>query len=187
MVGTFNICRYYRILSRGPSQSSMSKSLLILMLMTTQLLAGGGVSGYICISSNGSFGFHFGSSSCTSCQVACEVDGKSRGDCNAQQSCGTSCSKHRIDRFHKVTIGTLGVAKSCDCTHIPVIIESEQPTRVARNLTTADYKQLASLVALLPTIGNCCQPIPQTAFHSNGTSVASDFSLTVIATVVIRC
>lgn len=186
-MGTFNTCRYYRILSRGSSQSPMSKSLLILMLMTTQLLTGGGVSGYICISSNGAFGFHFGSSSCTSCQVACEVDGKSRGDCNAQQSCSSSCSNHRIDRLNKVTIGTLGVAKSCDCTHIPVTIESEPPTRVARNLTTADYNQLASLVALLPTIGNCCQATSQTPFHSVGTAVAPDFSLAVISTVVIRC
>ncbi len=165
----------------------MSKSLLILMLVTTQLLTGGGVSGYICISSNGSFGFHFGSSSCTSCQVACEAHGKSCDDSNAQQSCNSSCGKHRIEQLNKVTIGTLGVAKSCDCTHIPVTIESEQPTRVARNLTTADYKFLASLVALLPTIGNCCQAISQTPFRSIGTSVAPDFSLTVISTVVIRC
>lgn len=165
----------------------MSKSLLILMLMTTQLLTGGGVSGYICISSNGSFGFHFGSSSCTSCQVACEADGKSRGDSNSQQSCSSSCGKHRVDRLKKVTIGTQGVARSCDCTHIPVTIESEQSTRVARKSVTADYEELASLVALLPTIGNCCQAISQTTFHSIGIPVVPNFSLTVISTVVIRC
>lgn len=165
----------------------MIKSLLILMLMTTQLLAGSGVSVYLCIGSDGSYRIDAGRDSCTSCKVTCGAGCNPCSDDSAGQHDGLPCGTHGNDRLLQQAIETLAVEESCDCTHIPIMTSSDQPTRAARTSITVDLERFSSLVAQAPGIGLAYLPVPQSSFHCCDTSTVPDFTLTVVSTVIIRC
>lgn len=164
----------------------MPKSLLVLMLMVTQLLMGSGVSLYLCIRGDGSYHIDAGAESCDSCQISPETDG-SCGTSRAEQKCGSACDKHKQNNGRENIVEVEGPNAPCDCTHVPLLVASEQLAQPARNVLPGDFEQMVSLAALPPTLGAVC-PIAQhqkACFLNN--LALTDFSLAAISTVVIRC
>ncbi|MFO0903703.1 MAG: hypothetical protein U0939_11925 [Pirellulales bacterium] len=165
----------------------MAKSLLILMLMTTQLLAGSGDSVYLCIGSDGSYRIDAGRDSCTSCDVTCGADCCADSNDSIGQRDGLPCGTHGNNRRFQQAIETLAAEESCDCTHIPIMTSSDQPTRAARASITVDVERLSLLVAQPSSIGLACLPAPPSSLHRWVNSAIPDFALAVISTVIIRC
>jgi hypothetical protein len=168
----------------------MAKSLLILMLMTTQLLAGSGGSLYLCVSNDGSYCcIDTGPASCTCCHdhekipdVACCSDPACE-----DESAASSCEHHQDEAPQPRQIDLL-VGDPCGCTHVPVMISSDQPTTVARSSITAEAERLSLQIAFLsaPCVGiEVAAPAPPLRW--SGPPAVADFALTVISTVVIRC
>lgn len=166
----------------------MAKSLLILMLVMTQLLTGSGGSLYLCIKNDGSgFCFDTDIASCTCCH---------NHKVNQQNPCVTcgcekaeSCCKDDDNEASTSAHHGLLAAESCGCTHIPVMVSSEQPTTVARSSVTTESDRLTLLLAWLPSLrsidGFVVSASPYR--HWSGPPAVPDFALTVVATTVIRC
>jgi len=172
-----------------PNGIVMSKTLLILMLMATQLLAGTGGSLYLCISNDGSCCcFDVGPESCT-CGRG-HKDG-SAGRAAASCDCGeVTCQCHEC---HETSIpeseATIEVAnEDCGCVHIPLMVSVEQPTRTVRSTIATDAERLALLIASLPSISvNHTFSVNSPEVRWNGPPAVPEFALTVISTVVMRC
>lgn len=168
----------------------MAKSLLILMLMTTQLLAGGGGSVYLCISNDGTCCcIDAGPASCTCCH---EQETIQHDTCCAEPGCEVAsescCEFHEEGSPSSNHYGVVAV-DSCGCTHIPVMVSSDQPTTVTRSSMTTDAERISLLVALPLSLGSGFEiSAPSLHFRWNGPpTTVPDFALTVISTVVIRC
>lgn len=164
----------------------MTKSMLILMLITTQLLSWSGASLYLCIDSDGSYCIHAGPDSCTSCQVT-GAGQNACSDANLGQRGGSLCGKHGEDRLIQHSVAVVEPVESCDCTHIPIMLASDQRTRAARESIALDFARLSSVVAQAPAVGLVCLSVFQSGFHCCDASAVPDFTLTVISTVIIRC
>lgn len=165
----------------------MAKSLLILSVVATQLLAGGGGSLYLCISDDGSYCcIDFGPDSCACCQP------EERHSACADQCCSHNsdepCSDHREGGGTPETPQPASLAaEPCGCTH--VLISAEQPTSITRTCNPVETERLSQLAMLPSCLPNCQQwgvlPIPHARWH--GPPAAPDLALAVISTVVIRC
>ena len=166
----------------------MARSLLILMLMTTQLLAGSSGSVYLCISNDGSYCcFDTGPDSCTCCHdEQKEV---------VRHTCCGGCEKdgdHALWSHHEegqpVCLDDIFVAGDpCGCTHIPVVMSSDQPTNVVRSSSSVDGERLISLIAVLPTLVFDHHVTAHPPLRRADPPELPDFALTVVSTVVIRC
>lgn len=158
----------------------MVKSLLILMLVATQLVSGSGGSVYLCVKSDGTYCcLDSGPASCNCCQDELP-------ETLADSDCGdAACQCHDRDGVQQsVAIEDDG----CGCTHIPLIVVVEQPARIVRTAMATDVERLALLVAWSPAFyfGDDV-PVswpPNTGGQPTG---IPDFALTIISTVVIRC
>lgn len=167
----------------------MAKSLLVLMLMATQLLAGSGGSLYVCISHDGSFcGLDSGPESC-----------KCAGDHDHQPSdgCRDSHCHHKSEICDEVDGHENDEAFSplefldrdgCGCTHIPLMLSSDRPIRFVRTSLMTQSEPLGFVVALLP-FWNCASPSEALLANCrwNGPPVVCDFTLMAISTIIIRC
>ncbi|ODA29090.1 hypothetical protein [Planctopirus hydrillae] len=165
----------------------MAKSLLILMLMTTQLLAGSGGSVYLCICNDGSCTcFDAGPDLCTCCHD--EHKEGVRHCCGGCEKDGdrAPCSHH--DEEQPVCPDDIFVAGDpCGCTHIPVVMSSDQPTNVVRPSRSVEGERLFSLIALLPMLAFDHYAVAHPPLRWADPPVVPDFALTVVSTVVIRC
>ena len=131
----------------------MIKSFLILMLMTTQLLAGGGGSVYLCIRNDGSFCcFDLGPTSCTCCEEPVpslnkqdiRVVEKSSGCSCCGEELSETCDDGQADQRTKELSGFSG--NPCDCTHI--LLSNEQVSaRPVRTSAAGDVEQLSQITA----------------------------------------
>lgn len=168
----------------------MFKSLLMLMLMTTQLLAGSGGSLYLCVSNDGYYCcIDTGPASCTCCHEQEEIP---HDICCSDPACeeesAASCYERHEDEAPEPQLGLLA-ADPCGCTHIPVTLSADQPTTVARFSITTESERLALLLAWLPSLHVDDEVVPLTSphFRRSDPSAGPAFALTVISTVVIRC
>lgn len=161
----------------------MAKSLLVLMLVTTQLLAGSGDSVYLCIGNDGSYSIHSECDSCTPSQITCGIGCHS---CN-NASPGQKERLHPGERSVSPTGDPPVLAGLCDCTHLPIVMASDLPTMVTRNSITVDLECLSFLFTQAPTINVARRSALQLTFCWLDTSTIPDFTLTVVSTVVIRC
>lgn len=165
----------------------MIKSLLVLALVTSQLLAGGGGALYLCISSDGShWCVETDPASCTCCRQT-EVE---QDDCS-----GTCCSRpaglcDQTDDEH----GTRGgespelAGQPCGCTHILISHQPQAPS-VFRAPSATDAERLLQQVA----------PPSQVLRHDRFVSDLADRalrkdpppipaqSLTILSSVVLLC
>ncbi len=165
----------------------MAKSLLILMLLTTQILAGSGGSLYLCIKNDGSgFCFDTDIAACTCChkevtkQIACVGCG-----CESAESCRELEEQEACKAKHHGLLAS----EPCGCTHIPVMVSGEQATTVARTLVTTESERLTLLLAWLPSssiVDQLAESDPP-RWRWNGPPAIPDFALSVVATTVIRC
>jgi len=158
------------------------------MLMTTQLLAGSGGPVYLCISNDGSYCcIDTGPASCTCChgQEAIQHDACC-GEPGCEAVSESCCEPHDEDPSQSDGHG-LAAVDPCGCTHIPVMVSSDQPI-TARSSTTTDVERLSLLVALPLALGSGLEiAAPSPHIHWSGPPAVPDFALIVISTVVIRC
>lgn len=167
----------------------MTKSLLILMLMTTQLSSGSGVSVFVCIRNDGScICLDSGPTSCTCCK---KHDGCQHCACHPDTDCeetvASNCGCHDNESPKPVQFGFLA-GDSCGCTRFPVMVSSNQPTTITRSTIPVEVDQLALLAAWLPTLCSGVQVVStQPHLGWRGPPTVPDFTLAVISTVVIRC
>jgi hypothetical protein len=160
----------------------MTKTLLILLLMTMQLLAGSGASVYLCIGSDGSYGIETNTESCL-----CDNDD------DHDESCPCDCDdrhcEHRETAVHiQFTGDGVGKAMPCGCTHIPLIVSSNQSDLYVRSVANHDTDRQLLLLAV-PSNDSIFGELASCAVERWHVAHADvpDFSLTVVSTVVIRC
>jgi hypothetical protein len=165
----------------------MAKSLIILMLMTTQLFAGSGESVYLCISNDGSYCcLDAGPETCTCCR---NHEEPSEDACCSNAACAgeVACGHHDETSPCPNYFGRIA-SDPCGCTHIPVMSSAAKPTTIARTSVRAEAERLALLDACLPT---CFIGVDAATLSPHlrwtGPPAVPDFTLTVISTVVIRC
>uniref|UniRef100_A0A7C2NYS7 Secreted protein n=1 Tax=Schlesneria paludicola TaxID=360056 RepID=A0A7C2NYS7_9PLAN len=163
----------------------MVKSLLILMLVATQLLSGSSGSVYLCVKSDGTCCcLDSGPVSCNCCHDHGELP-----QALADSGCdNVACHCHDRDGVRQAEQSAALVDDGCGCTHIPLIVAVEQPARIVRTALATDVERLAQLVAWLPAlhVGDDVPVLWPPTTGSQPTGVP-DFALTVISTVVIRC
>lgn len=161
----------------------MTKTLLILLLITMQLLAGSGASVYLCIGCDGSYGIETSTESCL-----CDTD-----DHADDESCPCDCDdrhcEHRETAVHVQLTGD-GASKDspCGCTHIPLIVSSSQSHLLGRSVANLDAGRQSFLLAVPPnnSVFSALASRADVRWHVARADVL-DFSLTVVSTVVIRC
>lgn len=167
----------------------MVRPLLILMLMTTQLLAGSGGSLYLCVSNDGSYCcIDTGPASCTCCH---EEESIHHDTCCGEPGCevvSEYCYEPHDEDAPQPDHHGLEAVDPCGCTHVPVMVSSGQPVTIARSSTTTDTERLSQLVALPLALGSGLEIVaPSPHIHWSGPPAVRDFALIVISTVVIRC
>ncbi|GIX05064.1 MAG: hypothetical protein KatS3mg114_0933 [Planctomycetaceae bacterium] len=163
----------------------MAKSLLILMLAATQLLAGSGGSLYLCISNDGSYCcFDSGPESCT----CCIGHDEEHAACVASERDGCACQCHDRDGKQQAEPSVAIADDGCGCIHIPLIVSAEQPTTATRPAATLSAERIALSIASLASI-----PCSHTSSVSSpppfwsGPPAVPEYALTIVSTVVIRC
>lgn len=132
----------------------MIKSVLILMLAATQLLAGsGGV--YLCIRNDGSFCcLDAGPQTCTCCEDK-DTDGHNLPTMIAQEAsaCGCGCSdsgssgtRDEDRESRSAELAVVALSDPCGCTHIR-LSQDQTSIRVARTASAIDSDVYAPMVA----------------------------------------
>ena len=171
----------------------MAKSLCILMLVATQLLAGSRGSVYLCISNDGSFCcFDAGPESCTCCHH--EDDSTSCPDacCNSTyaetkpQACDhhedhSSSDGHRLPTPKYPSLQT---GDHCGCTH--QLVSVKQVASVQRS--TVNSEAVDALLLYSPVVLHQ-HTLAEVDPHGiwRGPPPMRDAALVALATVVIRC
>lgn len=168
----------------------MAKLLIILMLMTTQLLAGTCRSMHLCISNDGSYCcIDAGPDSCTCCQKHSEGVPEACCDEHAGDEVSEKCGEHCEEEITEPDAQSSVAGDPCGCTHIPLMGSSSHPTITpARTTINESIERCSLLVAWLPALfarDAAVAPSPHLRWFDP--PVVPDFSLTVISTVVIRC
>lgn len=169
----------------------MIKSALILMLVTTQLLAGSGGSVYLCISNDGSFYCLDAGPSTCSCGTR---QATSLGDADDADKDGCSCCSHcRASKPHNerdlAPITELSSSEdSSGCTHI-LLSHDQGPSQVARSTSAADMDRLLHLAGHLRAV------TPMLSVIDCGCSLRERFwlpaipsqTMAVLSSVLIQC
>lgn len=175
----------------------MTRAILILTLMTTQLLSVSGDAIYLCVRNDGSTCcVDAGPESCTCCQAPAEL---ADSDPCHESDCGSHASDHDHgsvaaccedqglpDSEFPAFCGV--IVDACDCTHIPLTVPSEQPTINSWQSAAADIDFHAFLLAAVGQereIVSLTQDFSLQQWLCEAPSI--DFALTVISTIVIRC
>lgn len=175
----------------------MIKSFLILMLMTTQLLAGSGGSVYLCIRNDGSFCcLNVGPASGT-CR---ELSVTSRDDQVAQIAenssgcrcgcCGDESASQTADDQPAAPTSELSDLSGTPCGCIHILLSHDQPSaRPAKALAASDVEQFCQIASDLTSVAQTGGANPD--WHSLGQrfrppAVRSQ-TLTVLSWVLIQC
>ncbi len=166
---------------------NMLKSLLILILASTQLLARDGVSVYLCVSSDWVYSVHFGSDECPPCggqKPNDEVSGEhpSHGEECASQGCGTN----PVDRAASHVSSPSVSLDSCGCTHFPFVVEVAQPRGLYRSSAVSDAHRILALAVAPPSGMIEWQADRRWASLQRNNRVLDSLLMAVISTVVIR-
>lgn len=164
----------------------MAKPFLILLLTAMQFLTGSGTSIYLCIGMDGSWTIHSESAGCTSCESTGAAGHHSSPECSKEPVC-SPCSGHAADHADEPSVAALTLTDSCDCTHVPVVVNIVQPSRAAPISIAVDCERLLQFSALPLFIGIGWQGVSRPQWDVCGHAAAANFSLTVVSTIVIRC
>lgn len=157
----------------------MTKSLLMLALVTTQLLAGSGGSHYLCLSNDGTFCcVDAGPSSCTCCLPKMDCAEPIVGCSHAGEPGNCQITTHS---FSNVSAGI-----PCGCTHIQI---SAQTTPFGfRASTTTDTGRYSQIEALMPY--DFSDPLagdgPDSVYRRNSAQIPSP-TLHILSNVLLRC
>jgi hypothetical protein len=169
----------------------MAKSLLILMLMAAQVLAGTGGSVYLCFGADGAYCcLDAGPESCTCCQdatachdaAACpEVDAHcSHAACDRTTAAGSVPDQRLPQPSSPAGLS----AALCECTHL--LLVQSPPVSMRRVEKMSPRECFAGLVSN-ELLRRDAVLAPSPPSHWRGPPELRDWALTVLATVVIRC
>lgn len=175
----------------------MTRAILILTLMTTQLLSVSGDAIYLCVRNDGSTCcVDAGPESCTCCQAPDELadsdpchesDGGSHGLDHDHGLAARCCEDQEVPVPHFPAFGGV-IGDACDCTHIPLTVASEQPSINSRQSAAADIDFHAFLLAPVGQEREIVSLTPDFSLQQWLCEAPTiDFALTVISTIVIRC
>lgn len=160
------------------TKTVMAKSLLMIVLITMQFLAGSGGSAYLCIGDDFEIRFHIDSNSCSECTVGCSAGEEAKADQRHDHCCMTHADYSITD--------SMVTADQCDCIHIPVMLASGHVIRIVRPICAEDLKLLLS-----PFVFHDATNFNYHTFHWDLLSLSvwpnSPDTLFVISTVIIRC
>lgn len=177
----------------------MTRAILTLLLMATQLLSVSGDALYLCVRDDGSTCcVDGGPESCNCCHdadVAADTNACAESACASHGSdddhglAVSCCDDHDdvpVSQFPAVAVVLDG---ECGCTHIPLAVASEQPTVSNRQGGTADID--FHVFWLAPVAGHLREIVALAADRRKqcrlGEAPPIDFALKVISTIVIRC
>ena len=166
---------------------NMVKSLLILVLVSTQLLARDGIVAYLCVSNDGAYSIHFGAEVCPPCDEVNKSDSSSceqtadKDKCNSHQ-----CSSHGSGRSAQHSTSSIVSHDACDCTHLPVGLALHQPRGLYRYSAMGDAQRVLGLVISLPPRSLTLNSERQLSCLLSGNKAIESLTLTVLSTVVIR-
>lgn len=163
----------------------MTRWLLLVMLLTTQLLTGRGGSVYLCIDRDGVWHIDGGPGTC-----ACHRQKDSSG--LEAQGHDDLVGNHRNHRDVATSTGSdRGILTSdepCGCLHIPVMLSSDQPMNGVRTLNKAEVERLdASFANHLLSPGFASPSARAPSRYCSDRPAIPDFSLIVASTTIFRC
>lgn len=170
----------------------MFRSLVILTLVAAQLLVGSAGAAFLCVcNGDNSVCICAGPDACTCCRDQDRRDSDRSDSCGENRSCpaNSKCSCAGCDE-ESIEDASLSDVRNapCGCTYFPIMVESDQPNTVSRSAILETLEQCSALFALPSGLADrdlvVARPARCSWYHE---SVAPDFLLTVISTVVIRC
>ena len=128
----------------------MIKSFLILMLATTQLLAGSGGSVYLCIKNDGAFCcFDAGAENCRCCDEEIPVVEEKPSGC----SCCSEAASPALSTEESAPSSsfelTLVSNEPCGCTHV-LISQDQAQAKLSRMSARSDLQKFVQMAADLP-------------------------------------
>lgn len=159
------------------------KPLLTLLLMTMQLLTGSGVSVYLCIGCDGSYGIKTSPYSCL-----CDDNGQVEEVLYACDCGDRRCEHRHSDSHAEPSKGGFNPHTPCGCTHVPLLVSSSQDLDFVRSLNTQLVDSFP-LLAIVPLVA-CFHETSIGCSDSLWCISRSDvpiLTLTVVSTVVLRC
>lgn len=165
----------------------MISRLLTLALMASQLVMGGGVSVYLCISRDGShWCLESNPAGCTGCQPEADVDHLAECAHHSEQpGCHSHESSERDD-----SCPTTADSESCDCTHLLITVARVNTPAVLSHQTTDagrlcqfPFSELA-VAALDRSLPQGCTPAP---LGSQTPMISTSAALATLSSVVLRC
>lgn len=167
----------------------MAKSLLALVLITTQFLAGNCGSLHLCICNDGSYCcIDAGPAFCTCCQMHGEASHDAGCDDHCCAAVSERCCEHCDHDSTSPDAPDSVAGDPCGCTHFPLVISASQPTTTPRSTIHDAIERNALHIGWQQTrAGNEADVAPLLHRQRLGPPVVPDFALTVISTVVIRC
>lgn len=162
----------------------MTKALLALMLMTAQFLGGTAASVYLCIGEDGTFGFHTDGSCCTEGSEYLTVVAGCCRDCEpaGHHHVGGMCG---ADSTALPAASDRSAEDGCGCSHIPVVVATEQPAGIFRASWLGECSLL--FATWVPEFVPACLFARSLTMDRSVAAVTPNFRLVVVSTVVIRC
>lgn len=167
----------------------MFKSLLILMLATTQLLAGSGGSVYLCIKNDGSFCcLDAGAATCSCCEEETPVVQQKPSGCSCcSEAASPSLSAQEFAPSSSVELA-LTSNDPCGCTHI-LIAQDHAQSQLTRMSSRCDLHHFVEMTSHLPgliSIASVAASRLASSWQYRPPTVDSH-TLTVRSAVQIRC
>jgi hypothetical protein len=165
----------------------MAKSLLILMLVTTQLAAAGRGSVYLCIDGSGEYCcLDAGPESCDCCRHVQQQQPDACCEACEHEHPG-SPSQHESNEKPQPCDGSLVAGDSCGCTHIPVVQSSAESRSAVRPSLSTNIEMSVQLMAVSATLSCVGDAIARPPLRWADPPAVPNFAQTVLSTVVIRC
>lgn len=128
----------------------MFKSFLILMLATTQLLAGGGGSVYLCIQNDGSFCcLDAGAETCRCCEEEIPVVEEKPSGCACCSEAAALALPFEEPAPSSSIEPALTSIDSCGCTHV-LVTQDQAHAKVNRLSARSDLQQFVAMAGDLP-------------------------------------
>lgn len=162
------------------------RTILILMMLTSQIIAGMGGSVYLCISSQG-INLDAGPSACTSCDSVDDHKTPERHPTCLKSDHHSSCGCGETPFSHGLANDVASIDDSCDCLHILVTESSNVPATVTSSTAEIEFRITISDAAILSQSQLDSSRFVQNVVASPRHQVVFDSTLSILSNVIIRC
>lgn len=162
------------------------RTILILMTLTSQIIAGMGGSVYLCISSQG-INIDAGPTACTSCDSTEDHKTPERHSTCVKGEHHSSCGCGETPGSRSLANDVASLDDSCDCLHILVTESSNVPATVTGSTAEIEFRVMISDATILSqSLLDCCR-FEQNVAISPRHQVIYDSSLSILSNIIIRC